>query len=310
MKFVDEADIEVRGGNGGAGCVSFLREKYRPKGGPDGGNGGDGGSVVLSVDTGLSTLLDFKFQPRIAADNGAPGRGKQQAGKSGDDRVVRVPLGTVARDLESGEIIADLDTRGGRCRHRPGRAGRTRQLQLRDVHPPGAALCAAGNPRRGAPHPPRAAAHGGCRPGRLPQRRQVDPDPARLGRPPARGGLPLHHAGTQPRGGSFRRGEELRPRRHSGPHRGSSRRARSRRSLPAPRLPHERAHPPGRRRRPQRPRPARRLRRDQPRAAPLRRRAGFEAADRRSQQDRSGRLAGSAGTSCASASESAGSTCG
>ncbi len=79
MKFVDEADIEVRGGNGGAGCVSFLREKYRPKGGPDGGNGGDGGSVVLSVDTGLSTLLDFKFQPRIAADNGEPGRGKQQA---------------------------------------------------------------------------------------------------------------------------------------------------------------------------------------------------------------------------------------
>jgi len=122
MKFVDEADIEVRGGNGGAGCVSFLREKYRPKGGPDGGNGGDGGSVVLSVDTGLSTLLDFKFQPRIAADNGAPGRGRQQAGKSGDDRVVRVPLGTVARDLESGEIIADLDAheaaaviaRGGR----------------------------------------------------------------------------------------------------------------------------------------------------------------------------------------------------
>jgi GTP-binding protein len=154
MKFVDEADIEVRGGNGGAGCVSFLREKYRPRGGPDGGNGGDGGSVLLAVDTGLSTLLDFKFQPRIEARKGEPGRGKQQAGKSGDDRTVRVPLGTVVRDLESGETLADLDTpdasvvvarggRGGRGnstyatstnrapRHaQPGTPGETRRIRL------------------------------------------------------------------------------------------------------------------------------------------------------------------------------------
>jgi GTP-binding protein len=122
MKFVDEADIEARGGDGGDGCVSFLREKYRPKGGPAGGNGGHGGDVVFQVDTGLSTLLDFKFQQRIHAQNGVAGRGKHQHGKNGEDRVILVPLGTVIRMKGSGEIIADLDrvearavvARGGR----------------------------------------------------------------------------------------------------------------------------------------------------------------------------------------------------
>ena len=122
MRFVDETDIDVRAGNGGPGCVSFLREKYRPRGGPAGGNGGNGGSVILRVDEGLSTLLDFKFQPRLIARNGEPGRGKSQHGANGEDCVVRVPLGTIVRDLESGEVLADLDhpaataviARGGR----------------------------------------------------------------------------------------------------------------------------------------------------------------------------------------------------
>jgi GTP-binding protein len=115
MKFVDEAVVEVRAGHGGAGCVSFLREKYRPRGGPDGGNGGAGGDVVLVVDAGLSSLLDFKFQPRLFARNGEPGRGKQQDGARGADKVVRVPPGTVVRDLETGEIIADLHEPGERA---------------------------------------------------------------------------------------------------------------------------------------------------------------------------------------------------
>ncbi len=122
MKFVDETEIEVRGGNGGPGCISFLREKYRPNGGPDGGNGGDGGSVILIVDTGLSTLLDFRYQRLIEAPKGEQGRGKEQHGHGGADKVVKVPLGTVVRDAETGEILADLNTpsttvviaRGGR----------------------------------------------------------------------------------------------------------------------------------------------------------------------------------------------------
>jgi len=125
MKFVDEADVEVRAGNGGAGCVSFLREKYRPKGGPDGGNGGDGGDVILEVDLGLSTLLDFKFQHRVRAGNGEPGRGKRQHGKGGADQVVRVPLGTVVRDRETTEPLADLCTADARVIiARGGRGGR------------------------------------------------------------------------------------------------------------------------------------------------------------------------------------------
>jgi GTP-binding protein len=125
MKFVDEADILVRGGHGGAGCVSFLREKYRPRGGPAGGNGGNGGSVILEVDPGLSTLLDFKFQPRLVAENGEPGRGKEQHGKAGEDVTVRVPLGTVVRDRDTDEVIADLCSIGARAVvARGGRGGR------------------------------------------------------------------------------------------------------------------------------------------------------------------------------------------
>jgi GTP-binding protein len=125
MKFVDEAQIEVRGGHGGAGCVSFLREKYRPKGGPDGGNGAPGGDVVLTVDASLTTLLDFKYQPRLTAKRGEHGRGKDQHGRRGADVVARVPPGTIVRDAGSGEVIADLNTADARVVvARGGRGGR------------------------------------------------------------------------------------------------------------------------------------------------------------------------------------------
>src|SRR6202158_2661520 len=108
MKFIDEADVHVHAGDGGRGCVAFLREKYKPHGGPSGGDGGDGGDVVLVVDSGLTTLLDFKFQPLVKAGRGEHGRGKQQYAKRGEDRVVRVPPGTLVRDADTGELIADL----------------------------------------------------------------------------------------------------------------------------------------------------------------------------------------------------------
>ena len=108
MRFVDEAQIEVIGGHGGAGCVSFLREKYKAKGGPNGGNGGDGGDVILEVDPSMTSLLDFKFQPRLVATRGEHGRGKDQHGHRGDDAVARVPLGTIVRDAETGDLLADL----------------------------------------------------------------------------------------------------------------------------------------------------------------------------------------------------------
>ena len=114
MKFVDEARIEVRAGKGGHGCVSFRREKYIPKGGPDGGDGGDGGSVWLEADPGLNTLVDFRHARLFQARNGQPGQGRQRTGKSADDIIVRVPLGTIVRNVETDEAIGDLTEPGQR----------------------------------------------------------------------------------------------------------------------------------------------------------------------------------------------------
>jgi GTPase len=108
MRFIDEAKVFVHAGKGGDGAIAFLREKFRPFGGPSGGDGGNGGSVILEVDEGLSTLLDFKYQPRLVARDGEAGRGKQQYGHAGEDHIVRVPPGTIAFDGESGEVLADL----------------------------------------------------------------------------------------------------------------------------------------------------------------------------------------------------------
>ena len=108
MKFIDEAIITVRSGNGGPGCVSFRRERFIEKGGPDGGDGGDGGSVIFKTASAKRTLVDLRRQKLIKAPSGTPGEGKQRHGRNGKDYVVEVPLGTLITDADTGEVIVDL----------------------------------------------------------------------------------------------------------------------------------------------------------------------------------------------------------
>jgi len=154
MKFVDEALITVQAGRGGDGCLSFLREKFRPRGGPDGGDGGKGGDVILVGVQGLNTLADFRYTREFRAESGAGGRGSDQTGRGGRDLEIRVPLGTVVRDADVDELIGDVTRDGQRLvvarggsgglgnahfkssvnrsprRTIPGRPGEERHLQL------------------------------------------------------------------------------------------------------------------------------------------------------------------------------------
>jgi GTPase len=108
VKFVDEAIITVQSGNGGAGCISFRREKFIEKGGPDGGDGGGGGNVILKVNPAKRTLYDFRRQKLIKAQNGTPGQGKQRHGKNGQDKIIEIPRGTTITDFETGQLLVDL----------------------------------------------------------------------------------------------------------------------------------------------------------------------------------------------------------
>lgn len=152
--FIDRAKIYVEGGHGGNGCLAFRREKFVPRGGPSGGDGGDGGSIYLQATDQMNTLLSFRYNPQYKADRGRHGEGSNCHGKSGEDRLVAVPVGTVVFDFDTGELIADMTEIGQNClvakggrggrgnaafatstnraprRHDPGQPGEARYLQL------------------------------------------------------------------------------------------------------------------------------------------------------------------------------------
>jgi GTP-binding protein len=121
--FIDEATIYVRAGDGGHGCVSFRREKFVPRGGPDGGDGGKGGDVVFLADPSIDTLLDFAYRRHLVARNGRPGQGKNKTGASGEDLEVRVPPGTVVYDCDTDLLLRDLNEANERVRVAAGGRG-------------------------------------------------------------------------------------------------------------------------------------------------------------------------------------------
>ncbi|MCH8308156.1 MAG: GTPase ObgE [Proteobacteria bacterium] len=124
MKFVDEATISVQAGNGGHGCLSFRREKFIEKGGPDGGDGGHGGNVFLVANEAINTLADFRVARKFKAENGQPGAGRNKTGKSGEDLEVIVPCGTVVHEIDTDELLGDLTETGQRMMvAEAGRAG-------------------------------------------------------------------------------------------------------------------------------------------------------------------------------------------
>lgn len=146
MNFVDEARIEVAGGRGGNGCASFRREKFIPKGGPDGGDGGRGGSVWAVADRNLNTLIEYRYQRRHPAGNGEHGRGADCFGAGGADIVLAMPVGTVVYDDETGEVLADLAQHGQRSLLAAGGSGGLGNLHFKSSTNRAPRQCTPGQP--------------------------------------------------------------------------------------------------------------------------------------------------------------------
>src|SRR5882672_11389048 len=194
MKFIDEARIEVHAGKGGNGAVSFRREKYVPRGGPDGGDGGRGGSIYAVADRNINTLVDYRFARIHRARDGERGGGRQCNGKGAEDIMLRMPAGTVITDLDTGETIADLA-----------------------VHEQTALLARGGT--------------GGL--GNINFKSSTNRAPRKATRgEPQGGGLPLHDAASEFGRGTGRDGPQLRGCLHPRPYRRGSRRRRARASVP------------------------------------------------------------------------------
>ena len=114
MKFLDEAKIHLKAGDGGAGCISFRREKFVEYGGPDGGDGGSGGNILFESEENLNTLIDFRYQQHFKAENGKNGSGKKRTGQNGKNIIIKVPVGTVIMDSDKNEIYKDLTKKNER----------------------------------------------------------------------------------------------------------------------------------------------------------------------------------------------------
>ena len=196
--FVDRVSLHVAAGRGGNGVASVHREKFKPLGGPDGGNGGPGGSVILRVDPDVTTLIDYHHNAHRKATHGGHGAGGNRSGAHGEDLVLPVPDGTVVTD-EQGAVLADMIGAGTEMVVAEGGRGGLGNAALASVQAQGPGLRAARRARRRAHHPARAQGGRRRRPGRLPERRQVQPDRGAEPGPAEDRRLPVHHAGAQPR---------------------------------------------------------------------------------------------------------------
>ena len=249
MHFVDEATIRVKAGDGGKGAIAFRREKFVPKGGPSGGDGGDGAVVVLVVDEGLSTLLDFRYRHEFQrARRATPGANKDRYGRARRGRRAARPARarrcSTTRPASSSAICAR--TASGCVVAQGGKGGRG-NIHFATSTDRAPRKAEPGTPGRGAHGPPRAQAARRRRPARLPERRQVVADRPHLGGAPQDRRLPVHDAGPEPGHGRAVGRAVVRRRRHPGPDRGRARRRGPRRPVPAPPRADAPAGPPARR---------------------------------------------------------------
>ena len=231
-RFVDRVVIHARAGSGGHGCASVHREKFKPLGGPDGGNGGRGGSIVLVVDPQVHTLLDFHFRPHVDAPSGKQGMGGNRDGAAGADLEIKVPDGTVVVD-EDGRMLADLVGAGTRFEAAAGGRGGLGNAALasRARKAPGFALLGEQG-RSPRPHS-RTQDRRRRRPDRIPVGRQILAGVHDFGGQAEDRRLPVHHAGPQPRGG-VGGGADVHRRRRAGPDPRGVAGPRSGPGLPAP----------------------------------------------------------------------------
>ena len=201
MKFVDEARIHVKAGDGGDGCVSFRRERFVPRGGPNGGDGGKGGDVILQTDAQLITLLDLTYPKQFRAQKGSHGKGKDQTGKNGEDLIIRVPVGTLIRDDQTEEVLQDFLFDGQRFVAAEG--GRGGRGNARFATPTLRAPRRADKGEKGQERwiRLRTEASRRCRTDRLSQCRKINSPFQNLICQAEDRRLPLYHAYSQPGGG-------------------------------------------------------------------------------------------------------------
>ena len=172
--FIDRVTIQIKAGNGGDGCVSFRREKYVPRGGPDGGMGGKGGDVIVKVDREMRTLLDLYYRKSVKAQSGKHGQGKNMTGANGEDEYIMVPPGTVVEDADTKEILADLDEPGAESSSRAADRGGKGNYLFRTPKIQAPRTRTHGRSRGGAAARSHDEAHRRRRARRAPERGQVD----------------------------------------------------------------------------------------------------------------------------------------